>query len=92
MNQPGASGGSPSTPSPTSGAAPATVAHGVAQPAACSTEKFSSWPGRVVPQARPAVQLKNPVMFVVLIGTVITFVEAIAHPASSPGPSPSGFS
>ena len=28
----------------------------------------------------PRVQVKNPVMFVVLVGTVITFVEAIAHP------------
>ena len=29
----------------------------------------------------PRVQIKNPVMFVVLVGTVITFVEAIAHPS-----------
>ena len=28
----------------------------------------------------PPVQIKNPVMFVVLVGTVITFIEAIAHP------------
>ena len=28
----------------------------------------------------PAIQIKNPVMFVVLVGTVITFIEAIAHP------------
>ena len=28
----------------------------------------------------PRVQVKNPVMFVVLIGTVVTFVESIAHP------------
>jgi potassium-transporting ATPase ATP-binding subunit len=28
----------------------------------------------------PRVQVKNPVMFVVLIGTVITLIEAIAHP------------
>jgi K+-transporting ATPase ATPase B chain len=28
----------------------------------------------------PTVQLKNPVMFVVLVGTIVTFVEAIAHP------------
>ena len=27
----------------------------------------------------PRVQVKNPVMFVVLIGTVVTFIEAIAH-------------
>ena len=28
----------------------------------------------------PRVQIKNPVMFVVLVGTVVTFIEAIAHP------------
>jgi K+-transporting ATPase ATPase B chain len=28
----------------------------------------------------PRDQVKNPVMFVVLIGTIVTFVEAIAHP------------
>jgi K+-transporting ATPase ATPase B chain len=30
----------------------------------------------------PRVQVKNPVMFVVLVGTVITFVEAISHPST----------
>jgi K+-transporting ATPase ATPase B chain len=29
----------------------------------------------------PRVQVKNPVMFVVLIGTVVTFIESIAHPS-----------
>src|SRR5215469_6150414 len=28
----------------------------------------------------PRVQIKNPVMFVVLIGTIVTMVESIAHP------------
>jgi len=28
----------------------------------------------------PATQITNPVMFVVLVGSVITFIEAIAHP------------
>jgi K+-transporting ATPase ATPase B chain len=28
----------------------------------------------------PRVQVKNPVMFVVLIGTVVTFIESVAHP------------
>ncbi|HYA45656.1 MAG TPA: HAD-IC family P-type ATPase, partial [Acidimicrobiales bacterium] len=28
----------------------------------------------------PRVQIKNPVMFVVLVGSVVTFLEAIAHP------------
>jgi K+-transporting ATPase ATPase B chain len=30
----------------------------------------------------PRVQVKNPVMFVVLVGSVITFVEACAHPST----------
>ena len=29
----------------------------------------------------PRVQVKNPVMFVVLIGTVVTLIESIAHPS-----------
>ena len=29
----------------------------------------------------PRVQVKNPVMFVVLVGTVVTFAESIAHPS-----------
>ncbi|MHB1503598.1 MAG: potassium-transporting ATPase subunit KdpB [Acidimicrobiales bacterium] len=29
----------------------------------------------------PRVQFRNPVMFVVLVGTVVTFAEAIAHPS-----------
>jgi K+-transporting ATPase ATPase B chain len=29
----------------------------------------------------PSVQIRNPVMFVVLVGSIITFVEAIAHPS-----------
>jgi K+-transporting ATPase ATPase B chain len=28
----------------------------------------------------PRVQIRNPVMFVVLVGTVVTFLESIAHP------------
>ncbi len=28
----------------------------------------------------PRLQVKNPVMFVVLVGTVVTFVEAVGHP------------
>ncbi len=30
----------------------------------------------------PRIQVKNPVMFVVLVGSVITFVEACAHPST----------
>ena len=28
----------------------------------------------------PRIQIKNPVMFIVLVGSIITFIEAIAHP------------
>jgi K+-transporting ATPase ATPase B chain len=30
----------------------------------------------------PRVQIRNPVMFVVLIGSIITFIESIAHPST----------
>jgi K+-transporting ATPase ATPase B chain len=30
----------------------------------------------------PRVQVKNPVMFIVLVGSVITFIEAISHPST----------
>jgi K+-transporting ATPase ATPase B chain len=30
----------------------------------------------------PRIQIKNPVMFVVLVGSIITFFEAIAHPST----------
>ncbi|MFI5036219.1 MAG: potassium-transporting ATPase subunit KdpB [Acidimicrobiales bacterium] len=30
----------------------------------------------------PRIQVKNPVMFVVLVGSVITFFEAVAHPST----------
>jgi K+-transporting ATPase ATPase B chain len=68
-------------PAPVSGT-PKTVAHGVAQArslfdreilALALTGSFR--------KLDPRVQLKNPVMFVVLVGTVVTFCEAIAHPS-----------
>jgi K+-transporting ATPase ATPase B chain len=77
------SGASPTLggPAPVSGT-PKTVAHGVAQArslfdreilALALTGSFR--------KLDPRVQLKNPVMFVVLVGTVVTFFEAIAHPS-----------
>jgi K+-transporting ATPase ATPase B chain len=33
-----------------------------------------------ITKLNPAVQVRNPVMFVVLVGSIITFIEAIAHP------------
>ena len=60
-----------------------TEAHGVA-------EARSLFDGEILRQAlvdsfkklNPAIQVKNPVMFVVLVGTVITFIEATAHPST----------
>ncbi len=70
----------PNAPTPTVSVTP-TVAHGVA-------EARSLFDGQILRQALvdavkkfdPRVQVKNPVMFVVLVGSVITLVEAIAHP------------
>jgi K+-transporting ATPase ATPase B chain len=62
---------------------PASEAHGVAQ-------ARGLFDGEILRRAlfesfvklNPAVQIRNPVMFVVLVGTVITFIEAIAHPST----------
>ncbi len=36
--------------------------------------------GQAVKKLDPRIQVRNPVMFVVLVGTVVTLVESIAHP------------
>ena len=62
---------------------PSTEAHGVA-------EARSLFDGPILRRAlldsfiklNPLVEIRNPVMFVVLVGTVITFIEAIAHPST----------
>jgi len=62
-------------------ATPQIQAHGVA-------ESRSLFDREILRQAlfdsikkmNPVTQVKNPVMFVVLVGSVITFIEAIAHP------------
>jgi potassium-transporting ATPase ATP-binding subunit len=62
---------------------PTTGAHGVA-------EARGLFDGEILRQAlvdsfvklNPAQEIRNPVMFVVLVGTVITFIEAIAHPST----------
>jgi K+-transporting ATPase ATPase B chain len=64
-------------------ATPPTQAHGVA-------EARGLFDGPILRQAlvdsfkklNPVQQIRNPVMFVVLVGTVITFLEAIAHPGT----------
>ena len=61
----------------------APEAHGVA-------ESRGLFDGPILRQAlvdsfkklNPALEIRNPVMFVVLVGTVITFIEAIAHPST----------
>ncbi len=62
---------------------PGAEAHGVAQ-------ARGLFDGPILRQAlidsfkklNPTQQIRNPVMFVVLVGTVITFIEAIAHPST----------
>ncbi|HEY1989980.1 MAG TPA: potassium-transporting ATPase subunit KdpB [Acidimicrobiales bacterium] len=59
---------------------PTTQAHGVAQPRGLFDREILR---RALLDAflklNPAVQIRNPVMFVVLVGTVITFIEAIGN-------------
>jgi K+-transporting ATPase ATPase B chain len=65
---------------PTPQPSPDTGAHGVAQ-------ARGLFDGEILRQAlvdsvkklNPVQQIRNPVMFVVLVGTVITFIEAVAH-------------
>jgi potassium-transporting ATPase ATP-binding subunit len=61
--------------------APRVEAHGVAESRSLFDREIL-WKalGEAFVKLNPAVQIKNPVMFVVLVGTVITFLEAIAHP------------
>jgi K+-transporting ATPase ATPase B chain len=62
---------------------PSSEAHGVA-------EARGLFDGPILRQAlvesfkklNPVQEIRNPVMFVVLVGTVITFIEAIAHPST----------
>src|SRR5580658_6597224 len=62
---------------------PGATAHGVA-------EARGLFDGPILRQAlidaikklNPATQIRNPVMFVVLVGSIITFIEAIAHPGT----------
>jgi potassium-transporting ATPase ATP-binding subunit len=63
--------------------APVAAPHGVA-------EARGLFDGPILRQAlvdaikklNPATQIRNPVMFVVLVGSIITFIEAIAHPGT----------
>ena len=63
------------------GNAPPNAPHGVAQARSLFDRQIL---GQAIIDAfkklDPRVQVRNPVMFVVLIGTVVTFIESIAHP------------
>ncbi|HLX88989.1 MAG TPA: potassium-transporting ATPase subunit KdpB [Acidimicrobiales bacterium] len=79
-NEPLSSDRSPGTAKATAPERPA--AHGVAQ-------ARSLFDGQIMGQALfgafkkldPRVQVRNPVMFVVAVGTVISFLEAVRHPS-----------
>ncbi len=63
------------------GNAPSGVPHGVAQARSLFDRQIL---GQAIidsfKKLDPRVQVRNPVMFVVLIGTVVTFLESVAHP------------
>jgi K+-transporting ATPase ATPase B chain len=60
---------------------PSTTPHGVAESRGLFDRQIL---GRALTDAfkkfNPRVQITNPVMFVVLVGTIVTFIESIAHP------------
>jgi len=63
------------------GAASQTMAHGVAEARSLFDKQILAQAlGGSIKKLDPRVQVKNPVMFVVLVGTVITLIEALAHP------------
>ncbi len=63
------------------GAGSPTMAHGVAEARGLfDREILAQALGGSFKKLDPRVQVKNPVMFVVLVGTVITLIEALAHP------------
>ena len=64
-----------------SGNAPGHVPHGVAQARSLfDREIFAQAVIGSFKKLDPRAEIRNPVMFVVLVGTVVTFVESIAHP------------
>ena len=63
-------------------AAAATEAHGVAESRSLFDRQiFGTALVGAFKKFAPQTQIKNPVMFVVLVGTVITFIESIANPS-----------
>ena len=60
-----------------------TRAHGVAQARGLFDREIMTHALKdSVLKMNPRTQVKNPVMFVVLVGSIVTFCEAIAHPST----------
>jgi K+-transporting ATPase ATPase B chain len=67
--------------SPPQAPTPPTEARGVAQPRSLfDPEILKNAAIDSFKKLDPRVQIKNPVMFVVLVGTVVVFIEALRHP------------
>jgi K+-transporting ATPase ATPase B chain len=83
MTTPELNGVPPTMPeAPATASGPATVAHGVAEARSLfDREILRHALFDAFKKLDPRVQIKNPVMFVVLVGTVVTLAEAIAHPS-----------
>jgi potassium-transporting ATPase ATP-binding subunit len=66
---------------PTPGPSSPSDAHGVATKRGLFDREIIG-PALIdsVKKLDPRVQIRNPVMFVVLIGTIVTFVESVSHP------------
>ncbi len=66
---------------PAAAPAPARATRGVAgQRGLLDREILRYAAAEALKKLHPKVQVKNPVMFVVLVGTVVTFIESVAHP------------
>ena len=82
-NAPIDDGATPSATSTATAVAERPAAHGVAQARSLFDRQIM---GHALIGAfkklDPRVQIKNPVMFVVLVGTIISFLEAIRHPST----------
>jgi K+-transporting ATPase ATPase B chain len=80
MTNPEAGGSALPAVASATGSAPQTMAHGVAQARSLFDKEILAVALKgSFTKLDPRVQAKNPVMFVVLIGTVVTFCEAVAH-------------
>jgi len=77
----GPTNGASSATAVATGNAPPDAPHGVAQARSLfDREIFGQAVIGSFKKLDPRVEIRNPVMFVVLVGTVVTFLESIAHP------------